>query len=193
MNYQKKNENKSQISQLLNVFSFSLATYRECSDHQRAIDIWKEETLRVYKEQLGDHPWTASVLQYMAGSYKALVDGTSGLGNVELAVRYCREALQLRIYLLGAHQDTARSHVDLSDLLVITKEFKEALDELEKALEIQRDVLGEKHGSTMNTLAKKMEILPIIMRESDQLESDRAFKHGMRHYNNIINERFFTC
>jgi len=71
---------------------------------------------------------------------------------------YSRQALELRIKLLGVHQDTARSHVDLSDLLVIKKEFKEALDELENALEIQRVVLGEQHKSTVDT-RKKMEIL----------------------------------
>jgi len=137
----------------------SLDTYRECGDHQKAIDIWKEETLPVYRDQLGDHPWTASILRYMASSYKALAVGTSESEYVELAVIYSRQALDLRVKLLGVHEDTARSHVDLSDLLVIKKEFKEALDELENALEIQRDVLGEQHKSTRDTLRKKMEIL----------------------------------
>ena len=137
-----------------------------CGDHRKAIDIWKEETLPVYKGELGDHPWTASILRYMAGSYKALADGTSEPGNVELAIMYSREALELRIKLLGVHQDTARSHVDLSDLLVMKKEFKEALTELEKALEIQKDVLGEQHESTMDTLAKRMKIFSVVGSET---------------------------
>ena len=132
--------------------SLSLDAYRECGDHQKAIDIWKTETLPVFKGELGDHPWTASILRYIAGSYKALADGTSDPGSVDLAVMYSRKALELRIKLLGVHQDTARSHVDLSDLLVIM-----AKDELQKALEIQKDLLGEQHESTMETLAKKNE------------------------------------
>ena len=146
----------SQTSLVLSFFS--LDTYRECGDHPKAIDIWKEKTLPVYEDQLGEHPWTASILQYMADSYKALAIATSEPENVKLAIECSREALGLRIKLLGVHEDTARSHVDLSDLLVIKKAFKEALTELEKALEIQKDVLGEQHESTMDTLAKKIKI-----------------------------------
>jgi len=148
-------------------------TYREYGDHKKAIDIWSKETLPVYKGDLGDHPWTASTLRYMAGSYKALADGNSEPENVELALMYSRRALELQIKLLGVHQDTAHSHVDISELLVIKREFKEALDELEKALEIQREVLGEQHESTMNTGKKMMEIWSIV--ESNQLKSERAF------------------
>ena len=136
--------------------SLSLDTYRECGDHKKAIDIWKTETLQVYRAELGDHPWTASILQYIADSYKALADGTSKLDNVNLAIKYSREALGLRIKLLEVHEDTARSRIDLSDLLKIKKEFKEALDELDKALEIQKDVQGKQHKSTKDTVAKKM-------------------------------------
>ena len=117
---------------------FSLDTYRECCDHKKAIDIWKKETFPIYKGELGDHPWTASILRYIAGSYKALAIGTSDPGNVELAVMYSRQALELRIKLLGVHQDTARSHVDLSDLLVTQKDFKRLWTSLKTRLKSKK-------------------------------------------------------
>ena len=67
---------------------------------------------------------------------------------------YFRQALELRRRLLGFHQDTARSHVSLSDVLVILGNSQSALDELEKALEIQKDVLGPEHKNTTDTLNK---------------------------------------
>ena len=72
---------------------------------------------------------------------------------------YSREALQLREKLLGVHQDTAHSHVDLSDVLVMKRAFESALKEIEEALIIQKDVLGELHDSTISTQAKRNEIL----------------------------------
>ena len=79
---------------------------------------------------------------------KAKVDG---------AVKNSRKALALREKLLGFHQDTARSHILLSDALVeLQNDFESALKELEKAFEIQKEVLGENHSSTKDTQAKIM-------------------------------------
>ena len=95
----------------------------------------------MYKDELGDHPWTASILRYIASSYRCLVQSESAdSGIADQAEMYSREALELRIKLLGEHQDTARSHVDLSDILIITKDFKSAMEQLEKTIEIQKDV-----------------------------------------------------
>ena len=67
---------------------------------------------------------------------------------------YSRQALELRGRLLGFHQDTARSHVFLSDVLVILGNFQPALDELNKALEIQQELLGPQHKITKDTVKK---------------------------------------
>ena len=131
-----------------------LDSYQLCDDHQKAIDIWKENTLPVYKEQLGDHPWTASILSYIAGSYKALAAGSSERGIIDQAEMYYREAQGLRERLLGHHQDTARSCVQLSDVLVLQGQFDEAWEELDKAFEIQKDILGPDHKITKNTVSK---------------------------------------
>ena len=131
-----------------------LDSYRLSGDHQKAIDIWKKNTLPVYIEQLGDHPWTASILSYIADSYKALAAGSSERGIIEKAEMYFREAQGLRKRLLGHHLDTARSCFQLSDVLVLQGKFNEALEELNKAFVIQKDILGRDHKPTENTVSK---------------------------------------
>ena len=131
-----------------------LDSYRLSGDHQKAIDIWKKNTLPVYIEQLGDHPWTASILSYIADSYKALAAGSSERGIIEKAEMYFREAQGLRKRLLGHHLDTARSCFQHSDVLVLQGKFNEALKELNKAFVIQKDILGPDHKLTENTVSK---------------------------------------
>ena len=128
-------------------------------DHQKAINIWKENTLPVYKEKLGDHPWTASILFYIADSYKALAAGSSERGYIDQAEMYSREAHGLRKRLLGHHQDTARSCVQLRDVLVLQGQFDEAWEELDKAFVIQNDILGPDHKITKNTVSKKSDVM----------------------------------
>ena len=130
-------------------------SYRLFGDHQKAINIWKENTLPVYKEKLGDHPWTASILFYIADSYKALAAGSSERGYIDQAEMYSREAHGL----LGHHQDTARSCVQLSDVLVLQGQFDEAWEELDKAFVIQNDILGPDHKITKNTVSKKSDVM----------------------------------
>ena len=134
-------------------------SYRLFGDHQKAIDIWKENTLPVYKEQLGDHPWTASILSYIADSYKALAAGSSERGYIDQAEMYSREAHGLRERLLGHHQDTARSCVQLSDVLVLQGQFDEAWEELDKAFVIQNDILGPDHKIMKNTVSIKSDVM----------------------------------
>ena len=136
-----------------------LDSYQLCDDHQKAIDIWKENTLPVYKEQLGDHPWTASILSYIADSYKALAAGSSERGIIDQAEMYYRKAQGLRERLLGHHQDTARSCVQLSDVLVLQGQFDEAWEELDKAFEIQKDILGPDHKITKDTVRKMSDVM----------------------------------
>ncbi|CAH3022852.1 unnamed protein product [Porites evermanni] len=51
--------------------------HRASGDHKQAINIWKTETLPVYKDELGDHPWTASILRFIGSSYWCLVKSES--------------------------------------------------------------------------------------------------------------------
>ena len=152
---------KGELLTLISHHHTSLDSYRLCGDYQTAIDIWKENTLPVYKEELGDHPWTASILSFIADSYKALADGSSKKGYIDQAEMYFREALELQRRLLGVHQDTARLHVHLSDVLVIQGELNSALQELEAALEIQNDILGPQHKITIETVELRMMLLGV--------------------------------
>ena len=72
---------------------------------------------------------------------------------------YFRQALELRGKLLGFHQDTALSHVFLSDVLVIQGNLQSALDELDKAARIQQELLGPQHKTTTGTLNKMKHLL----------------------------------
>ena len=136
---------------------------RACGDHKQAIDIWKKETLPVYEDVLGDHPWTASILRYIAGSYRCLADSESAdSGIADQAEMYSRESLELRIKLLGEHHDTARSYVDLSDILIVKQDFKSALEQLEEAIEIQKKVLGEEHKTTKKTLEQLKKVKSMV-------------------------------
>ncbi|XP_027060122.1 uncharacterized protein LOC113686676 [Pocillopora damicornis] len=135
-------------------------SYRLCGDHQEAIDIWKKNTLPVYQEQLGDHPWTASILSFIADStYKALTTGSPERGDINQAEMYFREAQGLRKRLLGHHQDTARSCVQLSDVLFLQGQFDEALEELNEAFVIQKDILGPEHKITKDTARKMSDVM----------------------------------
>ena len=144
-------------------FFLLLDAHRASGNHEQAINIWKTETLPVYKDVLGDHPWTASILRFIAGSYRCLANPKSAdSGMADQAEKYSREALELRIKLLGEHHDTARSHVDLSDSLIVKKDFKSALEHLEKAFEIQKKVLGEEHETTEKTISQLGKIKSMI-------------------------------
>ena len=135
--------------------------YRKGGDHFKAIEIWEEKTFAVYQHTLGDHPWTVTILTLIAGSYKALAGE-----KIDRAVEISRVALILRESLVGVHRDTARSHVLLSDALCLQNNFESALAELEEALEIQKEVLGEDDDSTKETQAKLDQILTIIGRSN---------------------------
>ena len=140
-------------------FFLLLDAHSASGDHEQAIRIWQTEALPVYKDELGDHPWTASILRYIGSSYRCLVISESAdSGIADQAEMYIRQALELQIKLLGEHQDTARSHVDLSDIFIVKKDFKSAMEQLEKAIEIQEKVLGEEHETTKKTLARLREI-----------------------------------
>ena len=117
----------------------------------------------MYKDELGDHPWTASLLRYIAVSYRCLANSESAdSGIADEAEMYSKEALEMRFRLLGEHQDTARSYVDLSDILIFKQDFKSATEQLEEAIEIQKKVLGEEHKTTKRTLEKLRKLQSMV-------------------------------
>ena len=74
--------------------------------HKQAIVVREGQTLPIYREQLGDHPFTATILNNLSNNYYAL--GKYGKAN-----QYSRKALLMRRELLQDHRDTAKSLFDL--------------------------------------------------------------------------------
>ena len=122
----------------------------------------------VYKRELGENPWTASLLQWIGHSYLTLAGGNSG-DYADKAKRTLEEALEIQTKLLGDHIDTARSHVSLGDALRIQGEFKLALGELEKGLEIRENVLGPEDEKTIATREKVEELQRLVGAGSNSL------------------------
>lgn len=137
------------------------------------MEIWKTETLPIYYEYLGDHPWTASILQHIAFAYRELARENPAT-YAEQAERYTKDALQLRERLLEVHQDTARSHFHLSLVYIMQERLDSALTELEKALEIQEDVVGVQQD-TVDTLNVMADVLKRLGRIE---ESEKMTKRG---------------
>ena len=105
----------------------------------------------------------------------------------ESAETCTRRALELRWKLLGVHQDTARSHTRLSEVLCIQGKFEMALKELEEALDIQNDVLGGNHEVTLSTIKKKGEVLDAMRRTGQVQEAEEtllAHKFANTHFPN---------
>ena len=72
----------------------------------------------MYLELLGDHPFTATLMDDMGMSYQAL-------GDYDSAIKFLRDALRMRKNSLGDHQETARSFHGLGkvNLHSYTNEF----------------------------------------------------------------------
>ena len=117
----------------------------------------------MYKDELGDHPTTASLLRFIASSYRCLANSESAdSGIADEAQKYSKEALEMRFRLLGEHQDTARGYVDLSDILIVKQDFKSAIEQLEEVIEIQKKVLGEEHETTKRTLEQLRKVQSMV-------------------------------
>ena len=87
------------------------AAYAFNGAHWEANKIRKEKSLPVYLELLGDHPFTATLMEGMGASYLVLED-------YDNSIKYIREALRMRKQFLGDHQETARSYHDLGKVII---------------------------------------------------------------------------
>ena len=74
--------------------------------HLLAIHTRVDSVLPVYERILGDHPFVATTLNWIANSHHAL-------GDYDNAITYTSRALKIREQLLGHHQETAKSLYDL--------------------------------------------------------------------------------
>ncbi|KAL9986240.1 hypothetical protein ACROYT_G000351 [Oculina patagonica] len=105
-------------------------------DHQEAIVIRERQTLPIYRECLGDHPFTATILNNLSNNYYAL-------GDYDSAKLYSEDALKMRLDLLKDHRDTAKSLFDLGMVHKERVEFQKAKDCFEKSEKMQMKVLDD--------------------------------------------------
>ena len=85
--------------------------------HMEAIQTRKSVVLPVYISTLGDHPFVATTLSWIAKSYHEL-------GDYDNATKFATQALQIRKSLLGRHQETARSYCDVGVALSAKQDYE---------------------------------------------------------------------
>lgn len=105
-------------------------------DHQEAIDIRERRTLPIYRERLGDHPFTATILNNLSNNFFTL-------GQYDNAKQYSDEALRMRLELLKDHRDTAKSLFDLGMVHKESGELQQAKEYLERCKTMQEKVLDD--------------------------------------------------
>ena len=105
-------------------------------EHQEAIAIREQQTLPIYREQLGDHPFTATILNNLSNNYYAL-------RKYDKAKEYSDDALRMRLDLLKDHRDTAKSLFDLGMVHKERGELQQAKEYFERCETIQEKVLDD--------------------------------------------------
>ena len=86
-------------------------------NHVEAIQTRLIRVLPVYEENLGDHPFTATTLNWIGNSYHAL-------GDYDSAIKYISKSVEMRRQLLGNHQETAKSLYDLAVAFSAKQEYE---------------------------------------------------------------------
>ena len=84
--------------------------------HMCAIQTRLCYVLPLYEQNLGEHPFTATTLDWIGNSYHAL-------GDYDNAVKYIGKSVEMRKQLLGHHQETARSLRDLGVALSAKEDY----------------------------------------------------------------------
>ena len=103
-----------------------------------AVKFRTHETLPIYREKLGDHPFTATILNNLSKNYRALEE-------FEHAKKCSEEALKIRRVFLREHTETALSLFEVAMVLKQTKKLQAAKTKFEQCLSMQKKVLDEKH------------------------------------------------
>ena len=108
-------------------------------NHEQAIKVRERKTLPIYEKTLGDHPFTATILNSLSNNYFAQ-------GKYITAKKYSEEALEIRLELLKDHRDTAKSLFDLAMVHKMKEEFKPAEEYLERCEAMQKKILDDENN-----------------------------------------------
>ena len=98
--------------------------------------IRESQVMLIYKERLGDHPFTATIFNNMSNNHR-------DLGEFKAAEKNAKKALDIRRKLLADHRDTIKSLFDLGMALKANGKFKEARDSLEECKTMQEKVVND--------------------------------------------------
>jgi len=80
--------------------------------YKAAVNIWTNLCVVRYRELLGTHPFTASLLHYIGDAYQKL-------GNPKRAVGFKKESLAMRKSLLGNVFCTLYHHLFIKPILLL--------------------------------------------------------------------------
>ena len=100
------------------------------------MNIRKNQVMPIYTERLGDHPFTATILNNLSNNYRDMEEFAA-------AEEYAEEALRIRCKLLADHRDTTKSLFDLGVALKANKKFTEAKKMLEQCKTMQEKVVND--------------------------------------------------
>ena len=101
---------------LFNQFPFVLVALSSENHRREAVNIRKNKVMPIYRERLGDHPFTATILNHLFNDYR-------DLKQFEAAEKYAKTALRIRRELLADHRDTTKSLFDLGQKVQRSKGF----------------------------------------------------------------------
>lgn len=121
--------------------------------HEEAMQTRLHCTLTVYNEVLGDHPFTATILNNMGNNYYALEKYSQAITVIE-------RAFDMRERLLGDHQDTAKSLFDLGVAYKAQGDLEKARQNMQRAASMQEQVLD-----TPEELIKVYQELTKVLKE----------------------------
>ena len=105
---------------------------------REAVKFRARETLPIYREKLGDHPFTATILNNLSKNYRALK-------QFQDAKKCSEEALKIRRNFLREHMETALSLFEVAMVLKDMNELQAAKTNFQRCLTMQEKVLDEKH------------------------------------------------
>ena len=119
------------------VLFFALVALSFEHDHREAVKIRKNQVIPIYRERLGDHPFTATILNNLSNNFR-------DMGEFEAAEEYAKQALNIRLELLADHRDTIKSLFDLGVALKENRKLREAKGILELCKTMQEKVETDK-------------------------------------------------